>query len=541
MELWQGELPDFIEIANGPRLAAAMARIYWQIYHRQPGESEYLAGTLAGSDRFCGGRGSDRRHRGTRRYALPLSERRIDVMFFGRRTDGGPGSLLVELKRWTDVSLEDEWARNVLTGGVEYLHPSEQALDYAAYLRDVHSAYSDTDFAIQPCAFCHDMSRAAGAPLLDRRFEALVTRSPLFLRGDDAELAALLNREAGNGDGVSFMHQIRSGMFKPARRIVESLDAVLSHDEEWHLLGEQRQAFNAIWAEVQRLRSRTAAAPFSFGGGPGTGKSVIAVQLLAEALKSGLRAVHSTGGKAFTTVMRGTFTGAQPLFVWNRSLRNASPMGLDLLLVDEAHRVRETSDDRWTPKAERRRRSQIDELLDAAKVSVFFLDEHQYMCGLMRLGGRGLSSRQLKREIFHSVSTTSAHSSDAVDSGEAPNGSTICLASDGNARTDSKVATDSSWRPTPGTSRPCSTRTLQAHLGWWPASAGNGVPPIQTARSWMTLSLVTGRSRGTESATRRRPIGLRTIRTPSGRRPARASGRWGASTRLRALNSIELG
>jgi DUF2075 family protein len=101
--------------------------------------------------------------------------------------------------------------------------------------------------------------------------------------------------------------------------------------------------------------------------------------LLAEALKSGLKAVHSTGGKAFTTVMRGTFTSAQPLFTWNNSLRNATPMGLDLLLTDEAHRIRETSDSRWTKREERGRRSQVDELLDAAKVSVFLLDEHQYM------------------------------------------------------------------------------------------------------------------------------------------------------------------
>jgi DUF2075 family protein len=77
--------------------------------------------------------------------------------------------------------------------------------------------------------------------------------------------------------------------------------------------------------------------------------------------------------------MRGTFTGARPLFAWNRDLRKASPMELDLLLADEAHRIRKTSDNRWTKPGERGKRSQIDEMLDAAKVSVFFLDEHQYM------------------------------------------------------------------------------------------------------------------------------------------------------------------
>jgi uncharacterized protein len=67
------------------------------------------------------------------------------------------------------------------------------------------------------------------------------------------------------------------------------------------------------------------------------------------------------------------------VFTWNMSLRNTPEMELDLLLVDEAHRIRKTSDTRFTKKAERNRRSQVDELLDAAKVTVFLLDEHQYM------------------------------------------------------------------------------------------------------------------------------------------------------------------
>jgi len=362
-------------------MAGGMARRYREIYKRHPAESEYASWeqSLAAVATVADDAATD--DIGVLvEYHLPLSERRIDVMFFGRRTEGSPGSLLVELKRWTDVSLEDEWARNVLSGGAEHVHPSEQAGDYAAYLQGVHSNYADTDSSIQPCAYCHDMQEVKGGhPLRDRRFADLLARSPLFLSGDEKSLAELLNREVGWGDGVSLMHQVRSGNFRPSKGIVQSLAAVLRRDDEWHLLDEQRKAFNAIWAEVQRLRGSATRSAILVRGGPGTGKSVVAVQLLAEALEGGLKAVHSTGGKAFTTVMRGTFAGAEPLFVWNRSLRNASPMGLDLLLTDEAHRIRETSDYRWTPKKERGKRRQIDELLDAAKVSVFLLDEHQYM------------------------------------------------------------------------------------------------------------------------------------------------------------------
>jgi uncharacterized protein len=189
----------------------------------------------------------------------------------------------------------------------------------------------------------------------------------------------LLNREVGHGEGVALMTDVSAGLFRPSQKVVERLDAVLRHDAEWHLLVEQRKAYNAIWAEVQRRRRHSKRSAVLVRGGPGTGKSVIAVQLLAEALKSGLIAAHSTGGKAFTLVLQGMFTSSKPVFIWNRSLRNAKPLELVLLLADEAHRIRETSDDRFTPRNERNRRAQIDEMLDSAKVSVFLLDEHQYM------------------------------------------------------------------------------------------------------------------------------------------------------------------
>jgi uncharacterized protein len=380
MDLWQGDLPDFISAASGPRLAADMARAFTRIHRRRPTESEHVSWeeSLAAIATVADDAATD--DVGVLvEYHLPLSDRRIDVMFFGRRAEGGAGTLLVELKRWESVSLADDWALNVLIGDAEHVHPSQQALDYAGYLSDTHSAYVAQEIAVRPCAYCHEMSSAVGRTLRESRFADLLNRSPLFVSGEGAELAELLNREVGGGSGVSLMEKVRSGSFRPSKGIVQSLDAVLHHDDEWHLLDEQRLAFNAIWAEVQRLKNQRERSAVLVRGGPGTGKSVIAVQLLAEALRAGLAAVHSTGGKAFTTVMRGTFTGAQPLFAWNRTLRHARPMELDLLLTDEAHRIRENSDNRWTKKAERNRRSQIDELLDAAKVSVFFLDEHQYM------------------------------------------------------------------------------------------------------------------------------------------------------------------
>jgi hypothetical protein len=48
-----------------------------------------------------------------------------------------------------------------------------------------------------------------------------------------------------------------------------------------------------------------------------------------------------------------------------------------VLISDEAHRIRKTSSSRFTPKAERSDVPQVQEIINAGKVSVFFIDDDQ--------------------------------------------------------------------------------------------------------------------------------------------------------------------
>jgi hypothetical protein len=116
-------------------------------------------------------------------------------------------------------------------------------------------------------------------------------------------------------------------------------------------------------------------------GGPGTGKSVIALSLLGELYRQGIPALHATGSQSFTKTMR-KVAGArkrevQELFKYFNSFMATEKNTLDVLICDEAHRIRETSANRYTPAAHRTGRPQIEELIDVARVPVFLLDEHQ--------------------------------------------------------------------------------------------------------------------------------------------------------------------
>lgn len=317
-------------------------------------------------------------------YHLPLSGKRIDVMFTGTDSSSRPWAVVLELKQWSKVWLDDVHATNVRyqeKASREDLHPhpSEQAADYADWLGDYHSAFVDEGVGASPAAYCHNLDEAHAAALLDARFADLLERSPLFLKGQEQGLAALVETRVGAGGGARVLERILGASFHPSRRVLDSLEEVLASRREWHLLDEQRTAFNEILAEVRRARAGAGRSVVLVRGAPGTGKTVVAVQLLASALRLEWKAAHSTGGKAFTTALRSKFKGAHGLFVWNMSLRTAPTQGLDLLLVDEAHRVRESSDMRFTPRAERGKRSQAEELINAARVTVFLLDENQFV------------------------------------------------------------------------------------------------------------------------------------------------------------------
>ena len=93
----------------------------------------------------------------------------------------------------------------------------------------------------------------------------------------------------------------------------------------------------------------------------------------------GYNAQHATGSKAFTENIRrvvGRRAGGSQFRYFNQyggMDRNA----VDVLILDEAHRLRSTSANRFTPKAKRTDLAQIDELIGVAKTSVFFIDDLQ--------------------------------------------------------------------------------------------------------------------------------------------------------------------
>ncbi len=311
---------------------------------------------------------------------LPLTDRRIDVSFVGRDHTNSPHVALVELKQW-DRAEPSEFPDNVVVGGSEMLHPSIQAESYADYLRGSHSAFTEHDFALSACAYLHDMPQGVAHRLTNGPYAAAVAMAPLFVRDDEQPLQRLLLETVGGGPGMDLLPSLIQGRFSPSKQLIESVAKTLAESPVWTLLDEQRVAFNMVRGLVERAARTGDKAVVLVVGGPGTGKSVIAVHLLVELSKqASYRACHATGSKAFTTNLRAIGpTGASALFKYFNSFKHkmTDANAVDVLVCDEAHRIRQTSNDRFTKRALKSEMSQARELIRAAKVSVFFLDERQ--------------------------------------------------------------------------------------------------------------------------------------------------------------------
>jgi hypothetical protein len=313
---------------------------------------------------------------------LPLTSRRLDCMLFGRDEAGRANGYLVELKQWSQVKPSDV-DDCVLTylGGSERieLHPSLQALNYAEFLDDANDAYGPDAITIYPSSYLHNMMPADAKPLRVAAFDGLLSRSPMFIGEDATKFADAMRATIGAGGGEAVLKSALAGKNRPSRRLLEHTAKMIEGESRYTLLDEQLIAYKTVMGEVRRGRlSKQDHAVVVIKGGPGTGKSVIALNLVGDLSRLQVDVRHATGSKAFTETLWSVIgKKVVPQFRYFNSFQHADEGGIDVLVCDEAHRIRQTSNDRYTRKDKRSEVSQIEELIRAAKVSVFFLDDDQ--------------------------------------------------------------------------------------------------------------------------------------------------------------------
>jgi DUF2075 family protein len=314
-------------------------------------------------------------------YQLPLSSKRADVVLAGvdRRT-GGDAYVVVELKQWSQAELYEDSERLVVVQGMhrELAHPLLQVQGYCDYITDFVASLRGNETAVRGVAYLHN---AVDLDVQDL-FEFTTTeRTRLFTKSRRGAFLEYLSDQFAPDQGAGAADRLLTSASRPSKQLMKLAASEIKDREQFTLLDEQQVAYEIVMHAVQKARRSDAKEVVVITGGPGSGKSVIALSLLGELSRQGYSALHATGSRSFTQTMRRHVGRGSPrvkdLFKYFNSFMDAQRNDIEVLICDEAHRIRETSANRYTSAAHRTGRSQIDELIAVARVPVFLLDEHQ--------------------------------------------------------------------------------------------------------------------------------------------------------------------
>ena len=295
---------------------------------------------------------------------------------------GAENAILIELEDWEQAA-STELDNEVMLPSSNadlVLHPSVRVGHYAAYMKCVNPALFDgkgnaLPIKLAACTYLYQYSAAKRDALYAKKFEASLAAFPLFTKADHKPFAAYLQKRLAGGTARTAANRIHHSPSAPNFRLMDRISGTITGKTEYILLDEQQVIFDQIIHSIHESLRCVDKRCIIVEGGPGTGKSVLALNILAHLLHKHINAHYATGSKAFTTTLRTVMgSGSSERLRYFNSYQGAAPDSVDVILCDEAHRLRESSADRWHRKTDT---PQIEELFRTARVCVFFVDDKQ--------------------------------------------------------------------------------------------------------------------------------------------------------------------
>lgn len=383
MQLYAGSTQQFVQDSIQNQIAQKLAGAWFDYYGNRPSDNERRSWQNSLSKMSQVVQYANLVDNGVLvEYQLPLSSKRIDCLFTGLDGHAEPHAVIVELKQWESCkTAEGDFVMTWVGGGNRHvLHPSVQAGQYKLYLIDSHTAFYEgpQHLTLDACAYLHNYSYQPDDALLEDKFNRFRVNAPIFSQDDVDPLAGFLRDRLGRGGGLDLLPTVQRSSYRPSKKLMDHVGKLIEGKVEYALLDEQLIVYDRIRTLARQSAEKKGHHVVIVKGGPGTGKSVIAIRTMADLLRNNFTTHYATGSKAFTETLR-QIVGprAGQLFRYFNSYAGAGPSEIDVLVMDEAHRIRKTSASRYTPASKRTGEPQIQELLRAARVGVFFIDDHQ--------------------------------------------------------------------------------------------------------------------------------------------------------------------
>lgn len=311
-------------------------------------------------------------------YTLPQSKKRIDFILTGKGPNQQATAIIIELKQWENVkATRMDGVVRTFVGGMEreITHPSYQAWTYAAFLEDFNETVQRENVGLRPCAYLHNC--VSDDVINDSFYEFHTRKAPAFLRRDGQKLAEFIKQYVKYGDSCEVMYRIDRGRIRPSKSLADKLVSLLNGNQEFLMIDDQKIVYETA-ISLAKAASIKEKHVLIVEGGPGTGKSVVAINLLVALTKEHMLAQYVTKNAAPRAVYAAILTGSfrkshiENLFKGSGVYTGTEVNAFDALIVDEAHRLNEKSG-----MFQNLGDNQIKEIISAAKFSIFFIDEDQ--------------------------------------------------------------------------------------------------------------------------------------------------------------------
>ncbi|WP_139492445.1 DUF2075 domain-containing protein [Brevibacillus dissolubilis] len=315
-------------------------------------------------------------------FKIPYTSKRVDFLISGS-DDHHNSVVIVELKQWERIEKVEGKEAVVKTAinrsMVETTHPSYQAWSYATLIKDYNENAQNHGIDFYPCAYLHNyIGLEEQDPLTDEDYQYYIDQAPVFVNGDAAKLRAFIKRYIKYGDHKENLYKIENGRIRPSKSLQDSLTNMLQGNREFVMIDDQKVVYETALQLANEAIRTNKKQVLVVEGGPGTGKSVLAINLLVESTARNLVCQYVTKNaaprKIYARKLKQNFRKSliDHLFTGSGSYINADRNEFDVLIVDEAHRLNEKSG-----MFQNLGENQVKEIINASKLSVFFIDERQ--------------------------------------------------------------------------------------------------------------------------------------------------------------------
>ena len=315
-------------------------------------------------------------------FKIPNTSKRVDFIITGKDGNLKNTAIIIELKQWTEAEIVNgkDGIVQAFTGHAlrEVAHPSYQAWSYATTIEDYNETVQQEQIDLHPCAYLHNYVTVTPPTLLSNNYKDYLEKAPAFVKGDVEKLRDFINKYIKYGDDKETLYMIENGKIRPSKSLQDALSNMLKGNQEFVMIDDQKLVYETAFQMARNSYRDGKKRVLIVKGGPGTGKSVLAVNLLVKLTNENMVCSYVTKNAAprnvYATKLSGDFrkTRINNLFKGSGAFVESATNEFDVLIVDEAHRLNAKSG-----MFQNLGENQIKEIIKASKFSIFFIDETQ--------------------------------------------------------------------------------------------------------------------------------------------------------------------